>query len=121
MSLFARVTRPLHELDEPVNRLTDVAIRVTPWMWWPALPPRRGRPFDAGQHAVCLAWSAVGFVVGDVLAQRLPAEQRSTGERLRNERILTGALTAVLWLVTAGAWDRRAERLRLRPWQRRRR
>jgi hypothetical protein len=121
MSLCARVTWPLHGLDGPVNRATDLTVRVTPWMWWPASPPRRDRPLDGGQHAVYLAWATVGFLAGDLVAQRLPPELRSTGGQLRNERIVTGLLTAALWLVTAGAWDRRAERLRRRPWQRRRR
>jgi hypothetical protein len=119
MSPFARATRPLQRLDGPVNRLSDFTVRVTPWMWWPASPPRRDRPYEAGQHAAYLAWSAIGFVAGEVLAQRLPEDQRSTGRRLRNERIVTGLLTGVLWLVIVGAWDRRAERLRRRPWQRR--
>lgn len=121
MSFFARATTPLHGLDDPVNRLGDLTVRVAPWMWWPASPPRRDRPYDTGQHAVYLAWSAAGLIAADVLAQRLPEEHRSTGARLRNERIVSGLLTAALWLATAGAWDRRAERLRRRPWQRGRR
>jgi len=118
MSVFARATEPLAGLDGPVNRFADLTLRVAPWMWWPASPPRRDRPYDAGQHAVYLTWSAVGFLGGEVLVQRLPEEQRSTGTGLRNERILTVVLTVVLWLVAAGAWDRRAERLRRRPWRR---
>jgi hypothetical protein len=108
-------------LDGPVNRLSDLSVRAAPWMWWPASPPRRDRPYGAGQHAAYLAWSAIGFAAGEVLVQRLPEDQRSTGRRLRDERIVSGLLAAVLWLVAAGAWDRRAERLRRRPWQRRRR
>jgi hypothetical protein len=117
MSVFARATQPLQGLDETVNRLSDLTVRVTPWMWWPASPPRRDRPYDAGQHATYLAWSAAGFLAGDVLAKRVPEEHRSTGRRLRTERMLTALMTAVLWLVTVGAWDRRAERLRRRPWR----
>ncbi len=119
MSLFARVTGPLAKLDGPVNRLSDLGIRVAPWAWWPASPPRHDRPYDAGQHAVLLAWSAAGYLVGDVLVQRVPEESRSTGRRLRIERIVTGLIAAMIWLVAVGAWDRRAERLRRRPWQRR--
>ena len=74
-------------------------------MWWPASPPRRDRPFGAGQHAVYLAWSAVGYLAGDVLARRKPEEMRSTGRRLCNERIATGVLAVGAWLVAAGAWD----------------
>ena len=66
-----------------------------------------------------LAWSVAGYLLGDVLAQRMPEEVRSTRRRLRIERIVTGLITATLWLAFAGAWDRRAERLRRRPWQRR--
>ena len=121
MSVFARVTQPLQELDGAVNRLNDLTVRAAPWMWWPASPPRRDRPFEASQHAAYLAWSAVGYLAGDVLAQRMPEQLRSTGRRLRNERIATGVLSAGAWLVAAGAWDRRAERLRRRPWQRVRR
>jgi len=119
MSLFARVTLPLAKLDGPVNRLSDLGIRVAPWAWWPASPPRHDRPYNAGQHAVLLAWSAAGYLVGDVLVQRMPEESRSTGRRLRIERIVTGLIAAMMWLVAVGAWDRRAERLRRRPWQRR--
>lgn len=121
MSVFAGATRPLQKLDRAVNGLNDFTVRATPWMWWPAPPPRRDRPFEAGQHAAYLAWSAVGFLAGDVLAQRMPEKLRSTGRTLRNERIATAMMTAALWLVAAGAWDRRAERLRRRPWQRLRR
>jgi len=119
MSLFARVTRPLARLDGPVNRLSDVGVRVAPWTWWPASPPQRDRPYDAGQHAVLLAWAVAGYLLGDVLAQRMPEEMRSTRRRLRGERIVTGLIAAMIWLVAVGAWDRRAERLRRRPWQRR--
>jgi hypothetical protein len=121
MSVFAGATQPLQRLDGAVNRLNDLSVRATPWMWWPASPPHRDRPFEASQHAVYLVWSAVGFLVGEVLAHRMPEELRSTGRRLRNERIATGVITAAVWLVAAGAWDRRAERLRRRPWQRLRR
>jgi hypothetical protein len=121
MSVFARATRALEALDGPVNRFSDLTVRATPWMWWPASPPRPDREYDAGQHATVLAWSAVGYLAGDVLAQRLPEEHRSTGSRLRNERIVTGVMSAALWLVVVGAWDRRAGRLRRRPWQRIRR
>lgn len=121
MSVFAGATQPLQKLDGAVNRLNDLTIRVTPWMWWPASPPRRDRALEAGQHAAYLGWSVVGLLVGDVLAQRMPEDLRSTGRQLRNERIATVMMTAAMWLVAAGAWDRRAERLRLRPWQRLRR
>jgi hypothetical protein len=121
MSVFARATQPLQILDGSVNRLNDLTVRATPSMWWPATPPRRDRPFQAVHHAAYLVWSAVGFLAGDVLAQRMPEELRSTGRRLRNERIATGLMAAAVWLVAAGAWDRRAERLRRRPWQRLRR
>jgi hypothetical protein len=121
MSVFAGATQPLQKLDGAVNRLNDLSVRATPWMWWPASPPRRERRLEADQHASYLAWSAVGLLVGEVLAQRMPEELRSTGRRLRNERIATGVMTGAVWLVAAGAWDRRAERLRRRPWQRLRR
>jgi hypothetical protein len=121
MSFFARTTQPLSGLDGVINGCSDFFVRATPWMWWPAPPPRRDRPLGAGQHAVYLAWSAVGYVGGDVLAQRMPEEQRSTGRRLRTERVVTALLTTGVWVVTVGAWDRRAERLRRRPWQRLRR
>jgi hypothetical protein len=121
MSVFARATQPLQTLDGAVNHLTDFTVREIPWVWWPASPPRRDRPFEAGQHAAYLVWSAASFLAGEVLAQRMPEELRSTGRRLRNERIATGMIAAAGWLVAAGAWDRRAERLRRRPWQRLRR
>jgi hypothetical protein len=121
MSVFADATQPLERLDGAVNGLNDLSVRATPWMWWPASPPRRDRPFEAGQHAAYLAWSAVGLVASEVLAQRMPEELRSTGSQLRNERIATVVMAAAMWLVAAGAWDRRAERLRRRPWQRLRR
>jgi hypothetical protein len=120
MSFFARATRPLEMLDGPVNRLSDVAVRVAPWAWWPASPPRSDRPYDRGQHAAYLAWMVAGHLAGDVLAQHMPEEHRSTGRRLRAERIVTALVSAAIWLVCAGAWDRRAERLRRRPWRRRR-
>ena len=66
-----------------------------------------------------LAWSVAGYFLGDVLAQRMPEEVSSTRWRLRIERIVTGLNAAMIWLVAVGAWDRRAERLRRRPWQRR--
>ena len=118
MSFFARVTQPLEPLDRAVNWANDLTVRATPWMWWPASPPRRDRSYDTAQHATYLAWTALGYVAGDILAQRMPEEHRSTGARLRNERILTGLTTGVAWLVAVGAWDRRAEQLRRRPWQR---
>jgi hypothetical protein len=112
MSFFARVTEPLAPIDGPVNRLNDLTVRVTPWVWWPASPPRRDRRLGAGQHASYLAWSVAGYLAGDVLAKLLPEEHRSIGARLRNERIVTGLATVVVWLLAVGAWDRRAERLR---------
>jgi hypothetical protein len=121
MSVFAGVTRPLQRLDGAVNGLSDLFVRAAPWMWWPASPPRPDRPFEAGQHAAYLMWSAVGFLVGEVLAHRMPQELRSTGRRLRNERIATVIMPAAVWFLVAGAWDRRAERFRRKPWQRVRR
>jgi hypothetical protein len=118
MSVFAGVTQPLQRLDGAVNRLNDLSVRATPWMWWPASPPLADRPFEAGQHAAYLAWSAVAFLGGELLAHRMPQELRSTGRRLRNERIATGIMAVAVWLVATGAWDRRAERFRRRPWQR---
>lgn len=118
MTLFARATQPLQRLDGPINRFHEMEVRDTPWMWWPASPPRRDRPYDAGQHAVVLVWSAVGFLAGDLLAQRVPEGRRSSGRRLRNERIATAVASAVVWVVAVGAWDRRAARLRRRRWRR---
>jgi hypothetical protein len=51
----------------------------------------------------------------------MPEEHRSTGRRLRNERIVAGVASVVFWFAASGAWDRRAERLRRRPWRRGRR
>lgn len=116
MTLFARATQPLQRLDGPINRFHDLTVRITPGMWWPASRPRRDRPYDAGQHAVVLVWSAAGFLAGDLLAQRWPKDDPSTGRRLRNERIATAVASAVSWVVFVGAWDRRAAHLRRRRW-----
>jgi hypothetical protein len=35
-------------------------------MWWPASPPRRDRPFEAGHHAAYLAHSRQDIVDGIV-------------------------------------------------------
>jgi hypothetical protein len=117
MSYFARVTRPLARLDGPVNWCSDLAVRTTPWMWWPASPPRRDRPLNTTQHAAYLAWSVGGYLAGDAIATRLPEDMRSSGRQLRIERVVTGVASVALWLVFAGAWDRRAARLRRRPWR----
>jgi hypothetical protein len=118
VTLFARATRPLERVDGAVNRLNDLTVRLTPWVWWPAARPTRDRPLHAGQHAAYLGWSAFGFVAGELLARRLPEDQRPTGRRLRRERAATALLSVALWIVAAGAWDRRAARLRRRPWRR---
>lgn len=118
MSFFARATAPLQAVDGPLNRLSDLTVGMTPWMWWPASPPRRDRPYDAAQHAVLVTWSVVGYVAGDVLSQKLPEEQRSTGRRLQAERIGAAVASVALWLLMVGAWDRRAAHLRRRPWRR---
>jgi hypothetical protein len=107
----ARV-RPPHaaarSIDRPVNALNDGTVRLVPWLWWPAFPPRRDRPWSAGQHIAYVGWSLASFVLGEVVAARLPAELRSTGARLRNERLITGVAGLAAWVVAAGAWDRRA-------------
>jgi hypothetical protein len=119
VTVFDRVTRPLSRLDRPVNALDDGAVRRMPWAWWPASAPKRARPWDAGQHGAYVAWSVAGLLVGEVLAALLPEDQRSTGRRLRNERLGSGLAALALWVLAAGAWDRRAAKLRARrPWLR---
>ena len=86
VTLFARATRPLERVDGAVNRLNDLTVRLTPRVWWPAARPTRDRPLHAGQHAAYLGWSAFGFVAGELLARRLPEDQRPTGRRLGRER-----------------------------------
>jgi len=115
VTVFDRLTRPLERIDRPVNAFNDGTVRVTPWVWWPASPPRRDRPWRAGQHGAYLGWSVAAFVVGEVVAARLPEDLRSTGTRLRMERLATGVAGLAMWLLAAGAWDRRAARLRRRP------
>jgi hypothetical protein len=120
VTVFDRLTRPLAPIDRPVNAVNDGTVRRMRWVWWPASAPRRDRPWSTGQHVAYVAWSLGAFVVGEVVAARLPAHLRSTGTRLRNER-LGGALAGLVgWVVAVGAWDRRAARLqRRRPWVRR--
>jgi hypothetical protein len=89
-----------------------------PWIWWPGSQPRRDRPYRPEHHAAYLAWSAASFAFAEALSRRLPEEMRSTGARLRSERAISAVTSVVLWIVCAGAWDRRAERLRRRPWSR---
>jgi hypothetical protein len=114
VTVFDRLTRPLARADRPVNALNDGTVRLTPWVWWPASAPRRGRPWSAGQHLACVGWGLAAFVVGEVVYARLPADLRSTGTRLRNERLASGVAGVAAWVVAAGAWDRRAARLRRR-------
>jgi hypothetical protein len=118
MTPSARVTAPLARFDSAWNRLGDATIRWVPWTWWPLDPPRADRPYGPGEHAVIGAWLAVSFTLSEVVVARQPEELRSTGTRLAIERALTIALSVAAWLAAAGAWDRRAERLRRRPWLR---
>jgi hypothetical protein len=115
MTIFARSTEALSRLDTPLNAMTDVTVRRMPWMWWPATPPRQDRPYSVAQHAATLAWSAATFVVGELAT---PRQLRSSGRRLQLERAGSLLLSIVAWVLAAGAWDRRAERLRRRPWRR---
>jgi hypothetical protein len=110
VTVFDRLTRPLARIDRPVNALNDGTVRLTPWVWWPASAPRRGRPWSAEQHAAYLGWSLAAFAVADVVAAHLPEDLRSTGVRLRRERVVTGVASVAAWVVAAGAWDRRAAR-----------
>lgn len=120
MTVFARLTLPLAPIDSAVNSLNDCTVRLTPWVWWPASAPKRNRSWSLEQHVAYAGWSLVGSVVGEVVAWRLPDELQSTGTRLRNERLGGGLAAVVVWVVAAGAWDRRAEQLRRgRPWRRR--
>ena len=115
MTSLARLTQPFSRLDGPINALTDATVRRMPWTWWPVGPPRADRPMTARHHAVSLGWSAVVFVAGEVA---VPTSLQSSGRRLRAERAATVLLSLALWALGAGAWDRRAERLRRRPWKR---
>jgi hypothetical protein len=119
VTIFDRLTRPLAPVDRPINALNDGTARVTPWVWWPASAPRRNRPWSTGQHVAYAGWALAGLVVGEIVAARLPAGLRSTGAQLRNDRIRAGLAGLVGWVIVAGAWDRRATRLRRRrPWLR---
>ncbi len=118
MTLPARATAPLARFDGALNGFSDAEIRWLPWTWWPLDPPRADRPFGREEHAVSAAWLAAGFALSEVVAARVPDEMRSTGTALTVERVLTAVLSVATWLAVAGAWDRRAERLRRRPWRR---
>ncbi len=118
MSFLARVTRPLARFDAPVNALNDLAARRYRWMWWPIQPPRPDRPYGPREHAVYFGWSVVGFGIGEAAAASRPEEERSTGALLLFERALTILVGILVWAAAAGAWNRRAARLRRRPWRR---
>ena len=115
MTLPARASAPLARYDAAWNRLNDATIRWVPWTWWPLEPPRADRPYGREEHAVIGAWLLVSFTLTEVVVARQPEEMRSTGTKLAIERALTLALSVAVWLAAAGAWDRRAERLRRRP------
>ncbi len=121
MTFPARVTEPLSRFDSSLNAVNDWSARRVPWGWWPIEPPRPDRPYGAAEHAVYLGWSVVGFGIGEAANARQPEDQRSTGARLTFERALTIVLSVLWWAAFTGAWDRRAARLRLRPWRRLRR
>lgn len=114
MTVFDRLTRPLAPIDRVVNALNDGTIRLMPLVWWPASAPRRDHPWRAGQHVAYVGWSVAGSLVGEVVAARLPEDLRPTGTRLRNERLASGVAGLAVWVVAAGAWDRRAAGLRRR-------
>jgi hypothetical protein len=118
MTLLARVTEPLSRFDASLNAVNDASARLVPLGWWPIGPPRPEDPYGAREHAVYLGWSVVGFGIGESLNATRPADQRSTGALLLGERALTLVLGVLWWAAFAGAWDRRAERLRRRPWRR---
>lgn len=117
MTFLARVTEPLSRFDAPLNALNDISARLVPWGWWPVAPPRPDRPYGAPEHAVYLGWSVVGFGIGEIANARQPEDRRSTGALLLFERALTIVLSVLWWAAFAGAWDRRAARLRRRPWR----
>ncbi len=118
MTFPARVTQPLSRFDSSLNAVNDMSARLVPWGWWPIGPPRPDRPYGAAEHAVYLGWSVLGFGIGEVATARQPEERRSTGALLASERALTIVLSVLVWAGASGAWDRRAERLRRRPWRR---
>jgi hypothetical protein len=118
VSVFARTTEALRPLDAVLNGTSDLSVRFAPWMWWPADPPRADRPYGVAHHVAYLAWSAAAFALVESLMTQLPEEQRPSGARLRYERVATAVAGAAVWWISAGAWDRRAARLRRRPWTR---
>ena len=117
MSLPARVSSPLARFDPVLNGINDATIRWLPFMWWPIGPPRADRPYGRGEHAHTAAWTVGTFVLTEIAVARQPEEMRRTGTALAVERVLSIVLTLAGWVAVAGAWDRRAERLRRRPWR----
>ena len=108
-TLPARLTRPLAFADEPLNALQDRLNAAMPWVWWPLGRPNPRRPLPASAHLL----AAVHIVGGTMLPEpllRAFGGDLPTGGRLWGERLGSVLLSAALWIVAAGAWDRRARR-----------
>lgn len=118
MTFAARATAPLAALDRPINALSDAEARLFPWTWWPVGPPPRHRPYGSAEHAVGLGWLVASFALSEVVVATLPEHLRSRGAALQVERAAAVAGGVATWVMIAGAWDRRAQRLRRRPWLR---
>jgi hypothetical protein len=111
-SLIARATAPLAFADDRVNAASDWMRRRTPWAWWPAQPPSPRRPIGAEHHAA-YALQSVGITA---LVEGLACATGNlpSGRRLWRDRGIQLIATVAAAAITTGAWDRRADRRRLR-------
>jgi hypothetical protein len=114
MTLLARVTAPLAAADDAVNALSDTGNRLLSWTWWPLGPLRKHQTTDAAHLGVSIAW-AFGSTFGYEAV--VPKRLQSDGARAQVERVVSIVAGIALAIIAAGAWDRRAERLRRRPWR----
>ena len=109
----ARLTAPLAVLDRPLNALNDGSIRVAPWLVWPLSPPRRDETLPPALYVQLAAQALLGQAATEALQRR--SGTLLAGRALQRERALTWAVSVVGTVLAAGAWDRRAARLRARP------
>jgi hypothetical protein len=111
-SLLARATEPLSFADPVVNWMTDAGNDRFPWMWWPAQPPDRGRPFGMDTHAAWAIWTLASVIAsnyaGEWALRRIDALPE--GLALWRDRAFPVVAAVVMWAEAAGAWERRARR-----------
>lgn len=115
LTTTARMLRAVPDLDEPRTRAARAAGTRAVWLWmWPALAPDPGGPWDRRYRAVL----ALTDLVLVVLALRVAALTRfgSNPDNLELGPLdvgydAVGALIAVVWFLSLGAFDTRKRRL----------